>query len=92
VERPLKRAEALEDLRYVGDRRLLPEVAPLLRDGRDAVNVAGSHGPRFIRVCDVAVNVAAALLGNPWPWVAPAKRYSPAEIRELEDALSGLAP
>lgn len=87
---PNERVKALQDLPYVNDRRLLTHVVALLDDTRPGLNVGPSHGPYFIRVCDVAVNVANEILGKPFPWVEPIKRYSPQELSEAKRVLSAV--
>jgi hypothetical protein len=87
---PEERTRALRDLPYVNDRSLLKHVVPLLDDTRPGLNVGPSHGPYFIRVCDVAVNVANDMLGKPFPWVEPVKRYSAPELSEAKRVISAI--
>lgn len=76
-----ERVAALDDLLYIQDRKLAPHVIPLLSDRRDGKNVGPSHGPFWIRVCDVAVNVLSEVLNKPFGFqVSGAKRYAPPEI------------
>ena len=83
---PQERAAALSDLVYVNDRGLLREAAALLDDQRDAVNVGPSHGPYYIRVCDVAVNTIDALLGHAFGFTAYDRRYSAEQIAQARAA------
>jgi hypothetical protein len=86
-----RRVDALKDLPYVNDRGLLKQALPLLDDTREAVRMGRSHGPKYaLRVCDVAINVANEMLGNPFPWVQPIKRYAPQEIDQAKAALAAL--
>ena len=85
-----ERVAALRDLPYVNDIGLLKHAIPLLDDTRDGLNVGPSHGPYFIRVCDVAVNIANQMLGNRFPWADPKKRYSPEELNEVRSVLSAI--
>jgi hypothetical protein len=86
---PKERVNALKDLPYVNDRSLLKEVVSLLDDTRNAVNMSRSHGPSyFLRVCDVAVNVANEILEKPFPWVEPVKRYSPEELSQAKSTIN----
>jgi HEAT repeat protein len=84
---PAERVAALRDLPYVNDVRLLQHAAPLLDDIRPGLNVGPSHGPYFIRVCDVAVNIANQMLGGRFGWAAAIKRYSPQELNEAKSVL-----
>jgi hypothetical protein len=85
---PAVRVAALEDLPYVNDRTLAPYVVPMLDDPRDAKNVGPSHGPFWIRVCDVAVNSLDVLLDQPFPFkVEFAKRYTQAELDQARAKL-----
>jgi HEAT repeat protein len=81
LEAPEERAEALADLLYVQDKSMIPLLRPLLDDVRDAKNVGPSHGPSWIRVCDLAINTLDSLLNHPFPFaINPMKRYDPKEI------------
>jgi HEAT repeat protein len=85
---PPLRVAALEDLPYLNDRTLAQEIVPLLEDLRDAKNVGPSHGPFWIRVCDVAVNSLDELLDHPFPFkVEVVKRYTQAELDQARAAL-----
>jgi hypothetical protein len=87
---PAECVEALRDLPYVNDISLLKHVVPLLDDTRLGLNVGPSHGPYFIRVCDVAVNISNQMLGGRFGWVEPVKRYSPQELNEAKSVLSAI--
>ncbi len=89
-EQPEERVAALRDLPYVNDIGLLRHVVPLLDDTRPGLNVGPSHGPYFIRVCDVAVNIANQMLGGRFHWAEPVKRYSPQELSEARSVLSAI--
>lgn len=85
------RVEAVEELLYLRKRDLAPYVATLLNDFRDGKNVGPSHGPYWIRVCDVAVNVLDDVLDHPFTFeVRGNKRYEPGELREAEAVLRQL--
>ena len=78
---PAKRVARLEDLPYIHDPKLALSVLPLLDDLRPGKNVGPSHGPYFIRVCDVAINELDKLLNHPFPFgVDFMRRYTPDEI------------
>jgi hypothetical protein len=82
---PAERVKALEDYLYIRDRSLLPEVAKLLSDTRDAKNMAPAGHNYFIRVCDVAVNTLDLVLAHPFPFPIDAlKRYSAEELYQAE--------
>jgi HEAT repeat protein len=85
---PKERVAALRDLPYVNDISLLKHVIPLLDDTRPGLNVGPSHGPYWIHVCDVAVNIANQMLGGRFRFVERVKRYSPEEINEVKRVLS----
>jgi HEAT repeats len=89
-DQPAERVGALRDLPYVNDRALLVYLVPLLDDMRPGLNVGPSHGPFLLRVCDVAVNIANEMLGRPFPWVQPVKRYSAAELQQVKGVLAGV--
>jgi len=89
-DQPEERVAALRDLPYVNDTALLKQAIPLLEDTRPGLNVGPSHGPYFIRVCDVVVNIANQMLGNRFGWVQPVKRYSPQELNEVRSALAAI--
>ncbi len=87
---PRERVNALKDLPYVNDRSLLAHVVLLLDDTRPGLNVGPSHGRYFIRVCDVAVNIANEMLGQPFLWVEPVKRYSPQELSQAKSLIGAV--
>jgi len=90
AEDPATRVAALRDLPYVNDRRLLAEAAPLLDDERPGLNIGPSHGPFFIRVCDVVVIVTAEMLGNVFPFEVSRRRFTPEELAAARKVLAGL--
>ncbi len=93
AEDPGQLAEALDDLVYVNDPKLLPETLPLLNDTRPAKNVGPSHGPFLIRVCDVAVNTIDAVLNHPFSFaVYQTRRYSQPELDSAKAVVSRLGP
>jgi HEAT repeat protein len=83
-----ERVAALRDVPYVNRIGLLKDAVPLLDDTRPGLNVGPSHGPYYIRVCDVVVNIANQMLGGRFRWVEPRKRYSPEELNEVRRVLS----
>jgi hypothetical protein len=84
-EEPIERVKALEDYLYIRDRTLLPEIAKLISDVRDAKNKAPGGYAYFIRVCDVAVNTLDLVMGHPFPFEIDAlKRYSAEELYQAE--------
>lgn len=85
-----ERALAVRDLPYVNDRKLLPQVLPLLEDLRPALNVGPSHGPYLIRVCDVTVNVLDEFLDHPFQFkIQPARHYTEQELASAKTILAG---
>ena len=87
---PAERVRALRDLPYLNDRRLLAYTVPLIDDTRPGLNMGRLHAPYFIRVCDVAINVASQMLGARFAWAEPTKRHSPQEINEARVVLSAI--
>jgi len=85
---PKGRVAALEDLLYIQDKTLAKEVKPLFDDVREGKNVGPSHGPYWIRVCDVAVNVLDRLLEHPFPFeIRGVKRYSGDELAQAKQVI-----
>jgi hypothetical protein len=88
---PGKVAEAVTDLIYVDDPKLLVHTALLLDDMRQGKNVGPSHGPIIKRVCDVVVETMDAMLNHPFSFrVSLAGKYSPAELAEAKGVLARL--
>lgn len=88
---PMTRVTALEDYLYIRDRSLLPEIAKLLSDTRDAKNMAPGGHAYFIRVCDVAVNTLDLVLGHPFPFAIDSlRRYTDNELYEAQRVLAGI--
>lgn len=88
---PGQLAEAVTDLIYVDDPKLLVHTAPLLDDVRQARNVGPSHGPIIKRVCDVVVETMDAMLNHPFSFgIFLARQYSPAELNEAKAVLARL--
>lgn len=85
---PQTRVDTLRDLPYVNDRGLLAYSLPLLDDERPGLNVGPSHGPYYIRVCDVAVNVIDEMLKHPFTFPIGLRRYTPMEIAEAKSVLA----
>jgi hypothetical protein len=82
------RVGALRDLPYVNDRSLLSEALPLLADERPGLNIGPSHGPYFMRVCDVVVMVMGDMLGKVFTFETGRRRYTPEEVTEARRVLS----
>jgi hypothetical protein len=81
---PKTRVDTLRDLPYVNDRGMLAYALPLLDDERPGLNVGPSHGPYYIRVCDVAVNVIDEMLNHPFNFPIGLRRYTPTEIAQAK--------
>jgi HEAT repeat protein len=84
------RVGALRHLPYVNDRALLADAAPLLDDERPGLNIGPSHGPYFMRVCDVVVMVMGEMLGDALSFETGRRRYTAQEIAEAKAVLSRL--
>ena len=85
-----ERVAALRDLPYVNDRALLAEALPLLDDQRPGLNVGPSHGPYFIRVCDVVVVEMTEMLGRVVSFDTEPRRFSPEQLAQARQVLSQL--
>jgi hypothetical protein len=85
-----ERVTALRDLPYVNDRGLLRDAVTLLGDERPGLNIGPSHGPYFIRICDVVVIVAAEMLGDVFGFDTSPRRFTPEELARVRGVLSQL--
>jgi HEAT repeat protein len=85
-----QRVAALQDLPYVNDRSLLAGASPLLDDQRPGLNIGTSHGPYFMRVCDVVVMVAGEMLGRAFSFETGRRLYTPEELAEARRVLATL--
>jgi len=66
----------------------VPYFVPLLNDKRDGKNVGPSHGPYWIRVCDVVIYVMDDVLAKPFNFpVDRIKKYEPAEINAAAEVM-----
>ena len=84
-------AQAVTDLIYVDNPKLLVYTAPLLDDTRQGKNVGPSHGPIIKRVCDVVVETMDVMLNHPFSFrIELAHQYSPAELGEAKVVLGRL--
>jgi HEAT repeat protein len=84
-------AQAVIDLIYVDDPKLLVHTEPLLDDPRQGKNVGPSHGPIIKRVCDVVVETMDKMLNHPFTFpIALAHQYTPAELGEAKAVLARL--
>jgi HEAT repeat protein len=82
------RRQALEDFEYIADKQEGLVLLPLLDDTRDAMNVAPSGSTRFIRVCDLTVDVLDRVLEHPFSFPAGAmRRYSEEELNQAKQVL-----
>jgi hypothetical protein len=89
-ENVAQRVAALRDLPYVNDRSLLADALPLLDDQRPGLNIGPSHGPYFIRVCDVVVLVTGEMLGHVVSFNLNRRRFTPEELDQVRKVLSQL--
>lgn len=82
---PLKRYEALEQLVYVDDARLLLSAKKLLLDKTNALRIGSLRASRYRRVCDQAVDtfVAVLKLVVDFP-VDPERNYSAQELNRIK--------
>ncbi|MCX6827645.1 MAG: HEAT repeat domain-containing protein, partial [candidate division Zixibacteria bacterium] len=87
------RYRAIEDLKYINDKRLTKLLLPSLDDtGRaNLVSDKSETTPRFARICDAAVTLVAYLCNNPFSFeVSNMKIYSAEEIEQAKEFLSSL--
>lgn len=83
----------LERCEYIGQPWLLPPLVSWVDDTLPAVRIGadGLPGPQYLRVCDVVINLAAAVGRPVWSLkTAPAKNYTAAERTEARRVLAGL--
>ena len=81
---PRTRYDALDQLRYVGDRSLIAEAKKLLGDREPARRIGTARHPHFRRVCDQAVDTVVFLLNLRFP-ADPEKIYSDEELRRVRE-------
>jgi HEAT repeat protein len=85
---PKQRVAAVEDFLYIRDRKLVPYFVPLLNDKRDGKNVGPSHGPYWVRVCDVVIFVMDDVLARPFNFpVDRVKKYEPGELNAAAEIM-----
>ena len=85
-----ERRAALEDFGYIADPSETRRLVPLLSDRRPAVNIGRSGTTNMIRVCDLTVEVASAVLREPFSFSTETRRsFSDAELAEAGRAISG---
>jgi HEAT repeat protein len=81
---PRMRYEALDQLRYVANPKLVPYARRLLDDREPARRIGPARHPRFRRVCDQAVDTLVFLLNlHPAFPVAPERIYSDEELAQI---------
>jgi len=85
---PKVRYQAIADLEYVNDAKLLPKLAPLLKDEARVVNLGQERWPLWHRVCDRAVDAVAVVSGKPMPSPVGKSSYSKAEIEQARQIIS----
>jgi HEAT repeat protein len=84
---PKTRYQAIADLEYVNDAKLLPKLAPLLKDEAGVVNLGQERWPLWHRVCDRAVDAVAAVSGKPMPFPVGKRNYSKSEIEQARQII-----
>jgi len=81
---PRTRYEALDQLRYVGNPKLIPYAKRLLDDKEPALRIGPAIRPRFRRVCDQAVDTLVLMLKLRPPFPIAAERiYTDEELRQV---------
>lgn len=83
---PRTRYEALDQLRYVGNPKLIPYAKRLLDDKEPALRIGPARHPHFRRVCDQAVDTLVFLLQlRPAFPVAAERIYTDEELRQVRE-------
>jgi HEAT repeat protein len=84
----------LEDLEFLEAAWAVPDLAPFLGDLTPVlrIGVDGLPGPEHLRVCDLAVNLAARLGSPPFPFPTDGHtNYADEQLRQTKGYLDGLA-
>ena len=85
------RLQTLDDLEYVGDKRLAGKLLPLLSDLADGYEIGELDEPKLARICDAVVNLVSKWYGKPFQFeVSDLKKYSDEEIEETRKFLTSL--
>jgi HEAT repeat protein len=87
---PKIRYQAIGDLEYINDPKLLPRLIPLLGDEERVVNIGQEMWPVWHRVCDRAVDAIAALSGKPMPFPVGKRNYAKDEIQKARQIIAQL--
>ncbi|NBK25032.1 MAG: hypothetical protein EOM68_23780 [Spirochaetia bacterium] len=86
------RVRGLECISYARQTDLIPDVLPLLDDGRDALNIAPSGGTFYLRVCDIAANTINEVIKVDLPFpVEQGQRYTQDQLSQLREAAKGIS-
>jgi HEAT repeat protein len=81
------RYQAIGDLEYVNDPRLINNLLPLLDDESRVVNVGIEKWPVWHRVCDRALEAVVTLSGKSFPFPTGKRTYSPQQIQKAREVI-----
>jgi HEAT repeat protein len=84
---PRIRYQAIGELEYVGDPRLISKLKPLLNDETRVINIGVEQWPVWHRVCDRAVEVIVALSGKTLPFPTGKRTYTKEQIQQVRELI-----
>lgn len=84
---PAIRYQAIGDLEFVNDPKLITELLPLLKDEAQVVNVGLEQWPVWHRVCDRAVEAVVSLSGKALSFPTGKRTYSKDEIQQARERI-----
>jgi HEAT repeat protein len=79
---PKLRYQAVADVEFINDPRLIPRLVPLLKDEEPVINLGQEMWPLWHRVCDRTVDAIAALSRKPFPFPIGKRNYLRTEIEQ----------
>jgi len=82
------RYEAIADLEYLQDPRLLTHLLPLLDDREQVKNLGSEPYPLWHRVCDRAVDAIPVITGQALPFATGGRNYSESEVQQARMLIS----
>jgi len=81
------RYQAIGDLEFVNDQKLITELLPLLNDETQVVNVGLEQWPVWHRVCDRALEAVVTLSGKSLPFPTGKRTYTPEQIQKAREVI-----
>ena len=79
-----ERRDALYDLEYINDPRLLAKSKELLNDTEDATDIGKNPPHVYIRICDLFVMITNRVLGHPFSFAERGRQFTEEERRIVE--------